>query len=410
MKRKTGFLGAIFLFLLINHLFAQNPVNTDSLFRAAKAYAKANDYVRAEKLCTEILAAGENGDVRFYLGLLYSWDQKYDDARRELAKIHEARPTSEEVIIAMANNELWADNPQAALDILNKALIDNPDNEEFLYLKARALNNLKRYDEAIAALNQLLKINPKNEKAQSLLTSIKVAQMKNALMLDFMTDFFDNQDPWYLTYLQYNRKTSIGTVIGRVNYAQRFSTDDIQLEADAYPSTGKHNYLYLNAGISEARLFPKYRFGAEFYQSLPKSFEASLGFRYLRFSSSDVTIYTGSVGKYWGNYWFSFREFVTPSGKRASFTEIFQARRYFNDAENYIGLQYSHGSSPDDIHTYLANVDKLRLQSDRVRVTYNHRFKMFWVGAISGAYEREEDFPTLFRNRYTIDISLQRIF
>ncbi len=410
MRNITAFLVAISLSCFTSSLIAQDQINTDSLLVQAKKYAKSNDYAKAEKICSDILATAENGDVRFYLGLLYSWDGKYDDARRELKKVHESRPTSEEVIVAVANNELWSENPQGALDILYKALANQPNNEGFLYLKAKALNSLKRYDEAIAVLNQLLKINPKNEKAQSLLASIKVAQMKNALMVDYINDFFDNQAPWYMAYLQYNRKTKMGTVIGRVNYANRFSMNDFQLEADAYPSTGKHNYLYLNAGVSGAKLFPKYRFGAEFFQGLPKSFEASLGFRYLMFSSSDVTIYTGSVGKYWGNYWFSFREFITPSGKRASFTEILQARRYFNDAENYLGLQYSHGSSPDDIHTFLVNADKLRLKSDRVKLTYNHRFALVWVGAVSGAYEREEYFPALFRNRYTIDLSLQRIF
>lgn len=376
-------------------------VNADSLIVIAKKYAASNDYAKAEKICTDILAQGDNGDVRFYLGLLYSWDGKYDDARRELKKVQETRPTSQEVIVALANNELWSDNPQAALDILNKALKDDPKNEEYLYLKARALNNLKRYDEAIAVLNQLLSINPNNDKAKSLLTSVKVASMKNALLIDVARDYIKNDKPWNLAYLQYSRKTKIGTVIGRLNYANRFKTDDFQFEADAYPSTGKHSYLYLNAGFSGVKLFPKYRFGAEYYQGLPLSFEASLGFRHLIFSSSDVTIYTGSVGKYWGNFWFSFREYITPSSGSTSFTEILQARRYFGDPENYIGLQYSHGSSPDDIQTYLRNAYGLSLPSDKIKLSLNHRFGVVWIGAISTSYEK---------NIYSIDLSLQRIF
>ena len=407
MRTFTALSILIFINCFAFTLFAQKQVDTDSLLTKAKEYAKANDYAKAEKICSDILAIGEDGDVRFYLGLLYSWDGKYNDARRELSKVFESRPKSEEVIVALTNNELWSDNPQAALDIVNKALIDSPNNEEFLYLKAKALNNLKRYDEAIAVLNQLLKINPNNDKAKSLLASIKVANMKNALMIDYINDFIDDGTQRHLAYLQYNRKTDIGTVIGRMNYANRFHTEDVQFELDAYPSTGKHNYLYLNAGVSGATLFPKYRFGAEFYQGLPKSFEVSLGFRYLRFDSSSVNIYTASVGKYWGNFWFSFREFVTPSGKKASFTEILQIRRYFSEAENYIGFQYSHGSSPDDIRTYLADYGNLRLQSDKIKLTYNHRFALVWIGAISAAYEHQDVYP---KKTYTIDISLQRIF
>ena len=410
MKNILTFSLALYLLKGFITLTAQNQVNTDSLFTEAKKSAKSNDYDKAEKLCKEILSIKEDGDVRFYLGLMYSWDGKYDDARRELKKVQETRPTSEEVIIARANNELWSDNSQAALEILDKALIDNPNNEEFLYLKAKALKALGRYDEAIAVLEKLLKINPNSKKAQELLNFIKVAKAKNKLSANYVNDFFDSGQPWYWAYLQYSRKIPIGSVIARLNYSHRFDIDGLQFETDAYLNTGKSNYIYLNAGISDGNLFPKYRFGFEFYQSLPKSFEASLGFRQLWFSSSNVTIYTGSLGKYWKKYWFSIRAYVTPSGGRTSFTEVFQTRRYFGDRENYLGLQYSHGSSPDDIHKFLDNADKLRLKSDKVKLTYNRRFAVFWIYQICGAYEREEYYPTLFRNKYTIDLTLERIF
>lgn len=389
----------IFVSCFTGRLHAQ--INTDSLLTQAKQYAKSNDYAKAENICNSILVQGDNGDVRFYLGLLYSWDGKYNEARQELKKVQETRPKSQEVIVALANNELWSENPQAALDILNKALADDPNNEEYLYLKARALNNLKQYDEALAVLDKLIATNPNNDKAKSLQASVKIASMKNALQVDVAKDYIKNDKPWYLAYIQYSRKTKIGKVIGRLNYANRFNSEDFQFEADAYPSVSKHSYLYLNAGFSRVKLFPKYRFGAEYYQGLPKSFEASLGFRYLRFTYSDVTIYTGSVGKYWGNFWFSFREFVTPDSKSTSYTEILQVRRYFGDAENYIGLQYSHGSSPDDIQTYLRSAYGLALPYDKIKLSLNHRFAKVWIGAISAAYEK---------NIYSIDISLQRIF
>lgn len=398
-------IAVFFLYVTIAICFpvisAAQTINSDSLFAEAKKMAKANNYAAAQKICTDILGSGENGDVRFYLGLLYSWDGKYEKARTEFEKVHESRPKSEEVIVAMANNELWADNPQAALDIVNKALIDSPNNEEFLYLKARALNNLKQYDEAIAVLEQLLKINPNNDKAKQLLDSIKVSQMKNAIAASVGIDVIHNTNPWYLSSLQYSRKTNIGSVIGRLNYANRFGLNSWQVETDAYPGIGKHSYLYLNAGISDNQLFPKYRFGAEFFQGLPKSFEVSLGFRYLHFTSSDVNIYTGSIGKYYGNFWFSFREFVTPSGKGGSFTEIFQVRRYFSTSDDYVGVQYSHGSSPDDVQTFLLNAYNLKLPSDKIRLSYSHRFSLLWVGSASAAYEKEV---------YSFNVSLQRIF
>ena len=58
--------------------------------------------------------------------------------------------------------------------------------------------------------------------------------------------------------------------------------------------------------------------GAELFHSFPKAFEGSVGMRTLFFGSSDVTIYTGSVGKYISNYWISLRSYVTPGSDGTS--------------------------------------------------------------------------------------------
>jgi YaiO family outer membrane protein len=406
----------ILLFSLVSSFapaFAQNLMNLDSLFTVAKEKGAKKKYEKAEEICKQILSVKEDEDVRFYLGLLYSWDGKYDDARRELNNVQEKQPSNKEIIVARANVELWSKNPQTALQILNKALVDFPDDEEFLYMKALALVDLKKIDEAIAVLEHLLKLYPANEKAQKLLKSLKVSKKKNSISANYVNDFFDNGNIWTSGYIQYGRKIPLGELLARVNYAHRFGLYGLQYEADAYLRTSSSNYVYLNAGFSNASLFPRYRAGFEFFQALPYNFEASLGFRYFWFNSatSQVLVHTGSIGKYWKKYWLAFREYVTPLNGRVYYTELLEGRRFFlGDKENYVGFQYTHGSSPDENHTYLNNKTQLTYRSDLIKFTYSHRCKLYWIYKIRGGYEHGQYYSTSFLNKYTIDITLERIF
>ncbi len=55
---------------------------------------------------------------------------------------------------------------------------------------------------------------------------------------------FPDTAPWHLTYLEYSRKLKFGTIIARLNYANRFKKNGLQLETDGYPfrlakATGK---------------------------------------------------------------------------------------------------------------------------------------------------------------------------
>jgi YaiO family outer membrane protein len=104
---------------------------------------------------------------------------------------------------------------------------------------------------------------------------------------------------------------------------------------------------------------------------LPKSFEASLGFRALKYSTT-TTIYTGSVGWYTGNSYWSFRPYLTPGDSGTSKSGTVNYRKYRSDANNYFsiyaGMAYSH-----EIDRFIVEVNEeaiIELQSQKLNVGY----------------------------------------
>ena len=145
--------------------------------------------------------------------------------------------------------------------------------------KAKILHAMGDFKQAIGQLETLLQINPANAEARKKLLEMRIDQMKNRVRLTYTYDLFEkksNKDPWQLAALSYGRKTSIGLIYGRINWADRFGSKGFQYEMDAYPHISENNYLYLNAGYSNLSIFPKVRSGAEWYHSFPNAFEGSL--------------------------------------------------------------------------------------------------------------------------------------
>jgi YaiO family outer membrane protein len=156
-------------------------------------------------------------------------------------------------------------------------------------------------------------------------------------------------DPWHLGAFSVETRRPQGSFIARVNLAKHFATVGAQYEVDAYPALGKGRYLYLNAGYSRATIFPEQRYGAEIFTALPHANEASLGVRSLSFLTERVTLLTGSLGRYTGNYWLSLRPFVQhKSAGGLSSSASLTARRYYADADTYIGARIGAGSAPTD--------------------------------------------------------------
>ena len=342
------------------------------------------------------------------------WDREYPQARVEPHRVLDAKPSSKDARLAMIDLELWSNNYEAALLHSTQGLRFYPKEEEFLIRDARILNRLDKLELAAQSLDRLLLINPSHDEGRRLYDRIQTSTQLFKLFQKYRYDRFERDRGsirnWHLGTFGLSVKLKAITFIGRVNYASRTfgskAKTGYQYEMDIYPKFVRGLYAYLNAGYSNSSIFPKYRYGAELYASLPQSFEISAGFRYLQFSSSDVLIYTGSLGKYIKNNWISFRPYITSKPSGLSFSGNLIFRHYLSDSDNYLGLLFGFGSSPVDIF-FLEDIE--RLNSYKIGLEINRKLSKALILRVSFRFEREELNVGIFGNRYVFAIRLEEL-
>ncbi|MGH2644832.1 MAG: YaiO family outer membrane beta-barrel protein, partial [Chitinophagaceae bacterium] len=305
------------------------------------------------------------------------------------------------------------DNDTAALRYCEAGLTYHPASSELLLKKVRILNNLRHYKEAYAVADSLLLMDPKNSAARSLAESIKNNSSLNKVGVSYDYVYFDknypSSAPWQLVSLEYSRQTKLGSVIGFVNYANRFHTNGVQAEINAYPHISNTFYCYIDGGYSNnLPVFPTWRGGFSLYANLPKSFEGEVGFRYLYFSSA-TWIYTASVGKYYKDWWFNLRTYLVPENPGLSNSYTLTARYYFGGADDYLAGSVGTGISPDDkaISVQLSNK---KLMAQKLSLEYRRTFQKLNIFYISVSYIHEEIKEGDFGNQSDIGIGYQRRF
>ena len=217
--------------------------------------------------------------------------------------------------------------------------------------------------------------------------------------------FHGDLDPWQLVAMSLGNRGPRGSYIGRVNYARRFDQDGAQVELDAYPRFGEKLYGFVNIGYSGTDVFPEWRSGAELFAALPSAWEASAGYRQLRFDGAPpVTLLTGAVGKYFGNSWISARPYVRVGEGGSGTTVVITGRRYFADADNYIGARVGAGSSPSENATP-AEVNRNKSWSAAVQASRTLRARVVGTGSVG--IEHEELSASITRRRIDLLIGLR---
>jgi YaiO family outer membrane protein len=342
---------SVWLVLLTFQISSQQKFfkgNPDTSFSKAREMAFNKQRKQAQDSLLLILTKYPDYlDVRSFLASTYSWDGAYKKARKEFAYIINKDNKRKTDWIAYVKNEQYAEKYFKALELSKKALEVFSDDADFLILKAKSELNSSNISEASITMGKAVKLHPKNEEVLRYKKSLENALNFNNIGVSYAMDIYDknDRDNMYYSTLSYSRQTKFGSITTKLNYTNRFQTDNYQLEIDMYPRIVKGLYAYVSGGWSSSPLNPTQRYGFELFKSLPKSFEASLGFRWLKFSS-ETTIYTGSVGWYTGNSYWAFRTYVTPRAPGMSKSGTLIYRKYRSDAENYFTIESGLGAAP----------------------------------------------------------------
>ena len=367
----------VFCFALIFQMYGQEEKyngNPDTSFETARNLAFNKQRKQAQDTLLHILTKyPDYHDIRSFLATTYSWDGDYKKARNEFNYVLEKDPQNKSTWVAAIKNEIWGDKPYTALEMTTQALKNIPEDAEILYLKASALEKTNKSLEALTTLDAILKKNSEDQNAIAYKTSLSTTLRKNTIGLRTEVDVYSEVfDPMQYHTLNYSRQTKYGSIIAKFNFNRRFNENGTQVEFDLYPKIAKGLYAYLNVGFANTFLFPDLRYGAELYQSLPKSFEASIGFRSLQYTTT-TNIYTGSIGWYTGNSYFSFRPYFTPGDTGTSTSGTFTYRKYRSDADNFIGFAFGMGFSPEiNQFNFSGNENAIvDLKSQKLNLSYN---------------------------------------
>jgi len=130
--------------------------------------------------------------------------------------------------------------------------------------------------------------------------------------------------------------------------------------------------------------------------------------RYLYFSDA-TWIYAASVRKYFKNYWFNFRTYITPATESVSNSYTLTTRYYFKET-NYFGVALGSGISPDETANNIQLANLYKLKSRHISIDYLNTFKTFKVLLFSFSFLKREYLPKVTGNEYLFYVGYQRRF
>jgi len=399
------FVGKLVICLALAACMAKPAAADDDVVAHARQLAYSGKEHRAEALTLlkqHLDQEPDDNEARVLYGTVLSWEGRYDESRTQLNMVLANRPNHGDALPALINVEFWSGHPENAESLARNALTREPDKINLLLLDAKALIRMNRSADALRVLNHALALDPNNRDARRMRRELTVSNLKREVYINHSYDWFsDGRNGQLETTLSFSNPTPVGSVLTRLNRADRYGEVDYQPEIDFYPHFRSGTYADFNVGYSvHGSLYPSYKVGGDLFQSIPHGFELSGGYRRMDFSTG-VDVYTFAVAKYYGNFLFTGRGFVVPGSPGTSGTALLTAR-YFIGSEglhDYVEFRYSHGASPALAQTAQ---DIEVLSASRYGVVLDKSLSNRWVAAFTGSISQSQQLGLSHIRQYEV--------
>lgn len=407
----------IAFFLISTSALAQAPLNVDSLFQSAQTAARSKAYREARAMLEQVLIAQPAYlDADLLIVRTFLWEGNYEKGLSRANAILVEHPGNKELRLIILDAYVWAGQAEAALLVFDTLPNNFKEDPYFKFIQARILHILERYEQSFAITEQLMVQNPEIVSLRKLHEQNIFKTQKQHLVLDYQYSTFDDEIPdWQWLALEYGRQLKRGPLLFRATQISRFNLPSTQLEIEHYPRLNEKNYLYAGLGIAQGVLFPSFRLGFEWFNTIRPSWELSAGLRHQQFADAPVTSFTASLSKYQKNYWFSFRPFLIPTASNLYLTYNLQARRYLKNSRQWIGMTGGIGNSPD-MDFRLNNPSEQSsnqiylLAAFLLRIEAQFSIKQHFIIRPFAEYKNEEFLPGAFRTRYSTGLAIQYLF
>ena len=154
--------------LTVNVSFAQT-VDADSMFIRARDQALAGNYDAARRTSRELLSLYPNYyDARVLIGKIYVWENNPDLARRELIPLLSVKPDDYELLTLLTDNAIEDKKYDEAISYADRALGYYPNDTEILFRKANSLFLKGDKAASLEIIDRILAVQPNNEKTNGL--------------------------------------------------------------------------------------------------------------------------------------------------------------------------------------------------------------------------------------------------
>lgn len=353
-------------FCICNVIPAQQTVDADQMLKDAIEAKTNGEYQKALIISQEALKYSPNYiDFRILAGKIYNTQSEPDKAIEQFEKASAVPAYSKEAEIGLGIAYELKKDSQSSLKIYQKLLEKNPQ-EYFFYKKVIGISEeLNEHENAIKFADLWVKNIPEDGEARKSLEYQKeiFSESKKSVILDNICTSIEKQNrvgilfmhsvmknnTFHILSLEYLRKSADkkNTLITRINYGNKNSSEGVQFEAEDYWAHSRKNYSLFNAAVSLNEIFPDFRAGYSLFSGLNKGWELETGVRYIQVAGNNTYTLVLGGSKEFEDNWLSLKNYITLNNERYYPSHVLTWRHFLNAHKDYVSLIMGLGISPE---------------------------------------------------------------